>query len=158
MRLAVLLVTSVTFGLVPGCTDADEHAEDSALFEAAYEEGLEPGKEDGTDCSGVRVPDRSGFAKRIALTFDDGPNPETTPKVIEVLKRHKAPAAFFTNGSRYGTQAAKALAAEIAADPDFILANHNQSHKNLAQQSATTVSGEIDRTDALNPGAGGTPR
>ena len=158
MRLAVLLVTSVTFGLVPGCTDADEHAEDSALFEAAYEEGLEPGKEDGTDCSGVRVPDRSGFAKRIALTFDDGPNPETTPKVIEVLKRHKAPAAFFTNGSRYGTQAAKALAAEIAADPDFILANHSQSHKNLAQQSATTVSGEIDRTDALIRAAGGTPR
>jgi peptidoglycan/xylan/chitin deacetylase (PgdA/CDA1 family) len=44
-------------------------------FESAYEEREEPGKDDGTDCSGVRVPDRNGFNKRIALTFDDGPNP-----------------------------------------------------------------------------------
>jgi peptidoglycan/xylan/chitin deacetylase (PgdA/CDA1 family) len=158
MRLAYLLVASVTFSLQAGCVDEDEHGEDGPLFEAAYEEGQEPGKEDGTDCSGVRVPDRSGFAKRVALTFDDGPNPATTPKVIEVLKRHNAPATFFTNGSRYGSQAAKDIAAQIAADPDFILANHSQSHKNLAQQSAATVASEIDRTDALITAAGGTPK
>jgi peptidoglycan/xylan/chitin deacetylase (PgdA/CDA1 family) len=87
--------------------DVDDHLdEDSALYEQAHEEGLAQGKTDGTDCSGVRVPDRSGFAKRIALTFDDGPNPATTPKVIEVLKRHHAPAAFFNNGSRYGAAGA----------------------------------------------------
>ncbi|MEJ7602210.1 MAG: polysaccharide deacetylase family protein [Kofleriaceae bacterium] len=146
-------------GSVFGCaTDGDEHAEDSSLFEDAYEEAQQPGKEDGTDCSGVRVPDRNGFAKRIALTFDDGPNPATTPKVIEVLKRHRAPAAFFTNGTRYGSQAAKDLAARVAADPDYILANHSQSHKNLAQQTAATVASEIDRTDTLIRAAGETPR
>ena len=74
--------------------------DETTLFEEAYDEGQQPGKEDGTDCSGVRVPDRSGFAKRIALTFDDGPNPATTPKVIDVLKRHHAPATFFINGSK----------------------------------------------------------
>jgi peptidoglycan/xylan/chitin deacetylase (PgdA/CDA1 family) len=36
--------------------------------------------------------------KIIALTFDDGPNPEFTPKVLKVLKEHSAPATFFVIG------------------------------------------------------------
>lgn len=140
------------------CDSEDSCTDDSALFEQAYDEGQLPGKEDGTDCSGVRVPDRTGFSKRVALTFDDGPNPATTPKVIEVLKRHHAPATFFTNGSRYAVAGAKELAARIAADPDYILANHTQNHLNLAQQSASKVATEIDRTDALIREAGETPK
>ncbi|MBA3394546.1 MAG: polysaccharide deacetylase family protein [Deltaproteobacteria bacterium] len=141
------------------CESEDCHAEeDGALFEQAYDEAMEEGKEDGTDCSGVRVPDRTGFNKRVALTFDDGPNPATTPKVMEILRRHNAPAAFFTNGSRYAAAGAPELAKQIAADPLFILANHSHRHLNLAQQSATTVAREIDRTDALIRGAGETPR
>jgi len=138
--------------------DAHDHEEDAELFEAAYDENLIEPKTDGSDCSGVRVPDRSGFAKRIALTFDDGPNPATTPKVIEVLKAHGAPATFFTNGSRYGSDAAKALARQIAEDDDFILANHSQNHKNLAQEGGSVVESEITRTDALIRAAGETPR
>jgi peptidoglycan/xylan/chitin deacetylase (PgdA/CDA1 family) len=101
-----------------------------------------------TSCSGVVPPDTSGFAKRIALTFDDGPNPLTTPKVIEILKKHNAPATFFTNGSRYSSTTAKNLANKIADDPLFILANHSQNHLNLATQTAAKVSSEIDRTTA----------
>ncbi|MEO8700166.1 MAG: polysaccharide deacetylase family protein [Kofleriaceae bacterium] len=149
-----------TLGLLPSCLEDDGDAdEEAALFEQAYDEGQqEPPKEDGTDCSGVRVPDRTGFDKRIALTFDDGPNPDTTPQVIEVLKRHHAPATFFTNGVRYASAAAKAVAARIAADPDYLLANHSQNHIDLAKQSAAKVATEIDRTDALIREAGETPR
>jgi len=161
VRASLFLLAGVTSSLL-SCVDdtCDSEAtctDDSALFEQAYEEANEE-KIDGVDCSGVRVPDRTGFAKRIALTFDDGPNPETTPKVIEVLKRHAAPATFFTNGSRYSSQAAIDLAAQIAADPDFILANHSQGHINLALQSAAKVASEIDRTDTLIRAAGATPR
>ena len=138
---------------------SDDHAEeDASLFEQAHEDNLLEPKTDGTDCSGVRVPDRSGFAKRIALTFDDGPNPATTPQVIEVLKAHRAPATFFTNGSKYSSDAARALAAQIAADDDFVLANHSQNHKNLAEQSSASVTSEIERTDSLIRAAGETPR
>ncbi len=35
---------------------------------------------------------------KVALTFDDGPDPEWTPKILDVLKREKAPAAFFLIG------------------------------------------------------------
>lgn len=153
-----LLATLVAVIAASACIDGGEDHEDDALFEQAHEENLEEPKADGTDCSGVRVPDRSGFAKRVVLTFDDGPNPLTTPKVIEVLKKHGAPATFFTNGSRYATPGAKELAAQIAADEDFILANHSQTHKNLAQQATAVVASEISRTDALIREAGETPR
>jgi peptidoglycan/xylan/chitin deacetylase (PgdA/CDA1 family) len=134
-----------------------EHDDESELFEQAYEEGRQPGKEDGTDCSGVRVPDRGGFNKRVALTFDDGPNPETTPKVIEVLKRHRAPATFFINGSKMSVAGASAIAKQIADDPDLILANHSQNHQNLGQADSAKVAREIDQTDALIRSTGEMP-
>lgn len=140
------------------CIGTDEVDEEGALFEQAYEEGQQPGKADGTDCSGVRVPDRNGFQKHIALTFDDGPNPATTPKVIEVLKRHHAPATFFNNGVRYSVPGAAELARQIAADPDFILANHSQNHLDLASLSLDRVATEMDRTDAKVRAAGETPK
>jgi peptidoglycan/xylan/chitin deacetylase (PgdA/CDA1 family) len=34
----------------------------------------------------------------ICLTFDDGPNPETTPIILEILKKHRAKAVFFLSG------------------------------------------------------------
>jgi peptidoglycan/xylan/chitin deacetylase (PgdA/CDA1 family) len=154
MRSWLVLAT-----LLLGCVDEDLHEDDeTALFEAAYDDGLLEPKEDGTDCSGVRVPDRPGFGKKIALTFDDGPNPATTPKVMAILRRQNVPATFFTNGSRYGATGAKQIAMDIAADPLFILANHSQRHIDLAQQTAQTVRTEIDKTDALLRGAGESPR
>jgi cellulose synthase/poly-beta-1,6-N-acetylglucosamine synthase-like glycosyltransferase/spore germination protein YaaH/peptidoglycan/xylan/chitin deacetylase (PgdA/CDA1 family) len=35
---------------------------------------------------------------KVAITFDDGPDPEWTPKILDVLKREQAPAAFFLIG------------------------------------------------------------
>jgi len=39
-------------------------------------------------------------AKRVALTFDDGPDPATTASLLEVLKRHRIKAAFFPIGTK----------------------------------------------------------
>ena len=36
--------------------------------------------------------------RRLALTFDDGPNPEQTPRLLELLARHDAKATFFLIG------------------------------------------------------------
>ncbi len=157
MRSASLFLVATMFSAI-GCTDSgddlhcDEDGEncvdETSGFEQAYEEGQAPGKADGTDCSGVRVPDRSGFGKRIALTFDDGPNPATTPRVIEVLKAHHAPATFFINGSKLAVPGAKDIAKRIANDPDFILGNHSQNHLNLAEQTLAKAASEMDRTAA----------
>lgn len=37
-------------------------------------------------------------AGRVAITFDDGPSPQATDRVLEILDRHRAPAAFFIIG------------------------------------------------------------
>jgi len=39
-------------------------------------------------------------AKRVALTFDDGPDPAATPNLLEVLRRHQIKAAFFPIGTK----------------------------------------------------------
>ena len=36
--------------------------------------------------------------KKVALTFDDGPNEDYTPKILDILKRKKVPATFFVTG------------------------------------------------------------
>ena len=42
---------------------------------------------------------RYGYSpNKVALTFDDGPDPEWTPKILDVLKREHAPATFFLIG------------------------------------------------------------
>ena len=147
--LAVLL--PLTACLSEG--DAADDGDDADLMNEAYETQATGGKADGS-CNGVVVPDRSGFNKHIALTFDDGPNPATTPQIIAILKKHHAPATFFNNGKRYTSAAAKALASQIAHDPDFMLGNHSQNHIDLAKASPATLATEIDQTDALIKAAG----
>jgi len=61
----------------------------------------------------------------VALTFDDGPHPEYTPKVLETLDRFRAKASFFVIGrylERYGNLAASASRA------GHLVANHSFHH------------------------------
>jgi peptidoglycan-N-acetylglucosamine deacetylase len=41
---------------------------------------------------------RKGHEKELVITFDDGPHPEYTPKILDILKEEKVPAAFFVIG------------------------------------------------------------
>lgn len=63
---------------------------------------------------------------RVALTFDDGPDPEWTVAVLDVLKQHAATATFFLQGNR--VDARPDLAARIVADGHEI-GNHGYDHK-----------------------------
>ena len=46
-----------------------------------------------------RVDQYGADPKKIAITFDDGPDPDWTPKMLDILKKEKVPAAFFVVGS-----------------------------------------------------------
>jgi peptidoglycan-N-acetylglucosamine deacetylase len=62
---------------------------------------------------------------RVALTFDDGPDPAVTPHVLDLLDRHRARASFFCIGERVRQRAG--LAREIVARGHRI-ENHSYHH------------------------------
>ena len=62
----------------------------------------------------------------VALTFDDGPDPDVTPRVLDLLDGASARASFFCIGSRVAR--ASSLAAEIARR-GHRLENHTQTHR-----------------------------
>lgn len=71
---------------------------------------------------------RTNHAKKLALTFDDGPNPAITPKLLELLARYDAKAAFFMVG-KY-VRETPALVKEIASR-GHVIGNHTDTHPNL---------------------------
>ncbi len=156
MRRLPLLPSLLPLILLVACT-SDDHPEDaSGLFEEAWQQERDS-KSDTAQCSGVRVPDRPTFDNVVALTFDDGPNPTTTPLVMETLRRYGVPATFFINGRRVASETTQLIAQEIVDDELFILANHTWSHKQLTKQSARSVARQIDDTTVTIEDAGGEP-
>jgi len=151
------LVLSLATGLA-GCSAAsDDHADGDTtpLWEEAFQQ-TEFGKADSSGCSGVVVPDKNGFAKRVALTFDDGPNPETTPQVLDILKAHGIRGTFFINGMRVTSDAARGVLARELAE-GHILANHSQHHLNLKTVGQSKLDSEVKQTHDIILAAGGTP-
>jgi peptidoglycan/xylan/chitin deacetylase (PgdA/CDA1 family) len=76
----------------------------------------------------------------IALTFDDGPSPATTPRLLDLLDRHGARATFFVLGVR--ARAYPDLVREIAAR-GHALGNHTDTHLRLTWRSQRTVEREL---------------
>ncbi len=77
----------------------------------------------------------------VALTFDDGPDPATTPLILALLKKHKAPAAFFVIGEK--AQRYPELMREIIACGHAV-GNHSYSHDVLLMlRSRQTITSEI---------------
>ena len=82
----------------------------------------------------------------VALTFDDGPHPEHSPKILDALKKEGACATFFLNGS------------QVLEYPDIVrrmvaegheIGNHTFSHRRLRGLSLSEVADEIERTKTI---------
>ena len=89
-----------------------------------------------------------------ALTFDDGPDPETTPALLDLLARHGAKATFFLIGRRVARH--PGLVARIAAEGHAI-GNHSWDHPALPGLSHAQVMDQLRRTTAAITAAAGAP-
>lgn len=83
---------------------------------------------------------------RVALTFDDGPHPEHTPLLLDVLADAQVQATFFLQGSH--AEQWPQLVREIHARGHQV-ANHAYSHRSARQISAHDFVQEVERTQAL---------
>ena len=94
--------------------------------------------------------------RRIALTFDDGPDPVFTPRVLAILAERSVPATFFLVGER--AERAPDTVARIVAGGHEV-ASHGWSHSNLWFCGPWRTDREIGRAhDALTRLTGTPPR
>jgi peptidoglycan-N-acetylglucosamine deacetylase len=92
-------------------------------------------------------------SKKLALTYDDGPNDPHTLRLLEILAKHKVHATFFLIG-RYVKQRPD-IVREIA-QAGHVIGNHTFTHSNLVFASARHVSAELQECeqtlhDAIGP-------
>ncbi|MFD0345282.1 polysaccharide deacetylase family protein [Kitasatospora aburaviensis] len=91
----------------------------------------------------------------VALTFDDGPHPEHTPRILEVLRRHDAPAAFFCIGLH--ALAYSGVVRRIA-DEGHTLGNHTWSHAYLPDLGPIELHRQLSFTAEAIAAAAGAAR
>ncbi|WP_203246701.1 polysaccharide deacetylase family protein [Sporosarcina beigongshangi] len=120
----------------------------------------QPDKEDNasntdTNTGGTPLPDGTGetIVKKVALTFDDGPDPKVTTQILDTLQKYNAKATFFMLGSRveYYPDIAKNI-----NDAGHELGNHTWNHPDLTKADMEKVRKEINRTSAIIESVTGT--
>ena len=91
----------------------------------------------------------------IAMTFDDGPSPETTPRLLDILKQRNIKATFFMIGQN--AERNPAIVKRILAEGHEI-GNHSWTHPQLSKLSDDRVTEEINKTqNAIKDASGYTP-
>ncbi|MCM3766800.1 polysaccharide deacetylase family protein [Neobacillus niacini] len=84
-------------------------------------------------------------ANKVALTFDDGPDPRFTPQILDILKEQNVKATFFLMGAR--AKAYPEIVKRIQ-DEGHIIGNHTYWHPNLVKQGdIATLEREVTQTE-----------
>jgi len=97
---------------------------------------------------------RTNSPRKLAITFDDGPNPSITPKLLDLLDGHNAKATFFLIG-RYIRECPE-LVTEISAR-GHVVGNHTESHPNLFWKRSAEIRIELRLTHSAIRNALGAP-
>ena len=103
----------------------------------------------------TRLPGTAAAAGNIAITIDDGPDPEITPKILDVLDRYGCVATFFCIGDRVAAQ--PTLAREILRR-GHTLENHSRRHPHyFSLLGPGAMAAEISSAQELISSTVGTP-
>jgi cellulose synthase/poly-beta-1,6-N-acetylglucosamine synthase-like glycosyltransferase/peptidoglycan/xylan/chitin deacetylase (PgdA/CDA1 family) len=111
--------------------DIDPAAAEPGAYPATHPAGSARGPV--LDMAGPEPRSRGMPARTVALTFDDGPDPQWTPAILEVLRRHRVQATFFVVGAHVLEH--PELVRRIRADGHEI-GVHTFSHADLAAAPA----------------------
>lgn len=102
--------------------------------------------EESIEDTDVITPPLDPSIKRVALTFDDGPDPKVTRQILETLKKYDAKATFFMLGSRVEYYPDIAIEVKEAGHE---LGNHTWTHSDLTKADAKKISNEINKTSSI---------
>ena len=84
------------------------------------------------------------LTKKVALTFDDGPNPDYTPELLDELKKRGVPATFFVLGAEV-EQYPELV--RRASEEGHLIGVHSYKHVNLRQLSDQQAVEQVNRTN-----------
>jgi len=103
----------------------------------------------------TRLP--AGAAAQVALTIDDGPDPEVTPRTLELLARHGARATFFCVGERV---ARHPQLARLISEQGHAIGNHTHRHlRRFSLLGPRALAREVQQAQqAIIDATGTTPR
>lgn len=82
----------------------------------------------------------------MLLTFDDGPDADVTPQVLETLAKHDVLATFFMLGSRLTDSRLRAVALDVQR-AGHTIGHHGVSHRQLTALDDETLARELTETD-----------
>lgn len=82
---------------------------------------------------------------QIALSFDDGPNLEITPLVLDILEEYHIPASFFVIGNNINETTIPVMKRALALGCD--IENHTMNHKFMNQLSVDEIKYEVECLD-----------
>ncbi|MEJ2852959.1 MULTISPECIES: polysaccharide deacetylase family protein [unclassified Saccharothrix] len=119
MRWRTVLLTT---GLLLGLTTGTAGAEGAAIVDSTRHGG-----------------------RTVAFTFDDGPNPVDTPRLLRILRKHHIKATFCLWGERV-EQYPEVVRAIVAGG--HLLCNHSWSHADMSTWTPEQIKADLERTDA----------
>ena len=153
---------TAVFGMKPSAEKKKSEAEKKKIVaekkkseKAEPKRQKEPEKKKPADTSDRRTVDGKRSAlyfhgprdkKRVALTFDDGPDWRYTSRILDILKREKVRATFFLVG-RMAEQRPDLVRRMVREG--HVVANHSWNHPNLARLDSRRVRREVDRTNRV---------
>ncbi|KPI31295.1 polysaccharide deacetylase [Actinobacteria bacterium OV320] len=148
--LVAMMAMLMVRGYVHSEILADHRVQPEASADKVPDEILDGGPV--IDSRGGRSTSREVPDHRLVLTFDDGPDPVWTPKVLDVLKMHHAHAVFFVTGtmaSRYPDLVQRMV------DEGHEVGLHTFNHPDLSYQSKKRISWELSQNQLALAGAAG---
>lgn len=112
------------------------------FYEDEFEDGVEAGG--SSPRSGEAIKSHDNSLKKIALTFDDGPHPEYTEKILGVLAENEIKATFFMIGENVSRR--PELVKRIA-EAGHEIGNHTWSHRKTWKLDYGALLDELNRTE-----------
>lgn len=130
----------LAFGLI--FTGTGKGAEMKQNFAAAAEKLEKARQASGPAKESAKASER----KKVALTFDDGPNPQYTPKMLEALKEREVKATFFLLGEE--VEKYPEVVKQIQEE-GHLIGNHSYKHEELSKLPMEQACSQVSRTNEL---------
>ena len=136
--LRSILLSLIVCSLPAGAAEQPAATEPAA----AYGQPATPSPEPAKGAPRITFTDCHVEGPYIAITFDDGPSPTQTPRLLKMLKDRGIRATFFCLGQRVAQS--PEVAQQIVAEGHEI-ANHSWSHPLLTKMNEAAVKDQLDR-------------